>query len=102
LELEKALAIDPGNAMIYANLGSTHYVMQRYPEAIEMYRKALELQPDHVEAHFNLAVAFADAQIFDEAIREWRRVVELAPDSHAAKVSSDNIRMIEEFRRGGQ
>jgi superkiller protein 3 len=88
--------------MVYANLGSTHYVMQRYSEAIEMYRKALEIDPDHVETRFNLAVAFADAQIFDEAIREWRRVVELAPDSQAARVSSDNIRMIEEFRSGSQ
>jgi len=97
-ELKHALRLDPSNPMIYTNLGSTHYGLQQYNEAVDMYRTALSLDPNHVEAHFNLAVSFADAQLFDEAIREWQKVIELAPGSDAARVSADNVRMIEEFR----
>jgi len=100
--LEAAREIDPANPMVYTNLESTYYWLQRYGEAVDMYTTALGLDPNYVEAHFNLAVAFADAQIFDEAIREWRKVIEIAPESAAAKTSGENIRMIEEFRGVGR
>lgn len=100
--LEVARALDPANPMVYTNLGSTYYWLQKYTEAVDMYLTALALDPNYVEAHFNLAVAFADAQIFDEAIREWRTVIELAPESQAATTSTENIRMIEEFRGAGR
>lgn len=100
--LETAQRLDPANPMVYTNLGSTYYWLQRYSEAVDMYLAALALDPNYIEAHFNLAVAFADAQIFDEAIREWRKVIELAPEGEASKTSSDNIRMIEEFRGAGR
>lgn len=43
---EKAIKIDPGSAIDYANIGSNLRELGNIPEAIKMYRMALELDPD--------------------------------------------------------
>ena len=44
-QFEKALEIDPGSAIDYANIGSNLREMGHKREAIRLYRIALELDP---------------------------------------------------------
>jgi len=46
MAFEKAIKIDPGSAIDYANIGSNLRELGNIPEAIKMYRMALEFDPD--------------------------------------------------------
>lgn len=51
---ERAIEIDPGSAIDYANIGSNLRDMGHREEAMELYRMALELDPDLHFARANL------------------------------------------------
>lgn len=44
--LEKLTHLTPGNAEVYANLGSVYYTQGRYPQAAKAYQTALRLDPN--------------------------------------------------------
>ncbi|MBN1621862.1 MAG: tetratricopeptide repeat protein [Endomicrobiales bacterium] len=46
-EFKKALAINPGNAEAYYNLGLIHENRNNTDEAKDMYEKALAIDPDY-------------------------------------------------------
>jgi ribosomal protein S12 methylthiotransferase accessory factor len=52
---ERAIAIDPGSAIDYANIGSNLRELGLKQEAIRLYRMALELDPDIGFARENIA-----------------------------------------------
>ena len=53
--IDKALALQPRNAIFHHNLAYVLGAKSRVEEAEAAYRRAIELDPDYVEAHFNLA-----------------------------------------------
>ena len=56
---EKALRLNPlPPAFYYQNLGSTYRLLERYEEAINMYKKATALTPNNIFAHLNLAATY--------------------------------------------
>jgi Ca-activated chloride channel family protein len=49
---------DPATqAIIYYNLGNTHFRGGEFPQAVEAYKHALRLNPDDVDAKYNLELA---------------------------------------------
>lgn len=51
---ERAIELDPGSAIDYANIGSNLRELGHYAEAIRLYRMALDLDPDIQFARDNL------------------------------------------------
>ena len=51
---ERAIEIDPGSAIDYANIGSNLRELGLKQEAIRLYRMALELDPDIAFARDNI------------------------------------------------
>ncbi|TXT21685.1 MAG: TPR repeat-containing protein, partial [Gallionellaceae bacterium] len=76
----KALALDPGFADGYVNLGNVLYEQGRLDEAIENYRKALALNPDSAQAHYNLGNTLHDQDKLGEAAECYRRTITLKPN----------------------
>ena len=50
----KALEMDPGSYLAYADLGMTYAAMGKNDKAIEMYQAALGINPDVSAARENL------------------------------------------------
>ena len=78
----------------YTNLGLARFLLGRYPEAVEAYRKALEIDPDHVAVLLNLADAEAALGERLEAGRLYSRVLERIGEQESATTLSTGDRMI--------
>jgi adenylate cyclase len=94
---EKALALDPGSAVLNAMLGFLHVVDARFEwwddratalaKARAYADRAFELDPDNADAHMTAGGVSLMQRDHDEAVASARRAVELAPGS--ADVASD-------------
>jgi tetratricopeptide (TPR) repeat protein len=54
---DKAIKLDPKNALAYNNRGNAHAAMGDYGMAVEDFDMALKLKPDFAEALFNRGLA---------------------------------------------
>ncbi len=77
---EKALVLQPDDAMTHNYLGNALHDKGRTEEAIRQYQETIRLKPDYAEAHNNLAVAFLNEGQIEEAIRQYQEVLRLKPD----------------------
>jgi protein O-GlcNAc transferase len=78
------LAVHPGHADAYSNLGVALKNQGKLDEAIAAYCKAICIKPDHVEAHSNLGNVLRDQGKFDEAVAAYREAIRISPDQARA------------------
>ncbi len=81
----QVLAIDPGVAGAYANLGVIHMRRKQWPQALEMLHKAEKLAPDMAGIRLNIGLAYFRQSDFARAIRPFESVVKQSPDSYQAR-----------------
>jgi tetratricopeptide (TPR) repeat protein len=81
----QVLAIDPGVAGAYANLGVIHMRRKQWPQALEMLHKAEKLAPDMAGIRLNIGLAYFRQNEFARAIRPFESVVKQSPDSYQAR-----------------
>jgi tetratricopeptide (TPR) repeat protein len=79
-----ALAIRPGTAAVYNNLGSALCGQKELDEAIASYHKAIALDPKAAMAYINLGDALGKLGEFPKAIDATRKAIELDPDDPLA------------------
>ncbi|PWU23899.1 MAG: hypothetical protein C5B48_07800 [Candidatus Rokuibacteriota bacterium] len=77
---ERVVAIDPGYAAAWNNLGLLEHRMGRYERAGDCYQKALESDESCCQAAFNLGSLHEDLGDFTSALAWYRRALELQPD----------------------
>ncbi len=73
----RAIALDPGCANAYLNLGALLCESQRCGQAIDVYERAPEGVRQHPLIHFNLAIALEDQNRMGDAIDAYRRALAL-------------------------
>lgn len=78
--LEKALAIEPKNVDLHADLAWTHSQLRQYDQAIELGKTAVALDSSHSWAHGALGNAYMLKGKPVEALRELEKAVELGPE----------------------
>ena len=71
---------EPDNATAWFVLGRAYSKTQRYPEAIEAYRRNLKIEPDDVHALNNLGNVYRDRGLPREAMLAYRDAVRIKPD----------------------
>jgi tetratricopeptide (TPR) repeat protein len=76
----RVVAIDPGYAAAWNNLGLLLHRLGRYDEARNAYAAALTASVACAEAAYNLGSLSEDTGDVEEAIRCYRRALEVAPD----------------------
>ena len=89
---ERALAIDPAFASVFAGLAEAYSSMYEFYDgdtgwlgkAIEMNQRALSLDPASVEARFGIAMVYFHQQRFPEAERMLKAILQENPDFHPA------------------
>ncbi len=84
---ERAIAIEPNNAIGYSNLGVIKQQLGEFAEAIAYYRQALEIDPNLAETLSNLGSALADAGETAEAIATYDRALSLNPNCAEALIN---------------
>lgn len=70
----EAVALDPGHARAYNNLGCVLHMQGRLDEALAAYRRALDLDASLPQANQNYASIVRDAGALERAVSEYRRV----------------------------
>lgn len=75
----QALALQPGDAAAWSNLGGLYSEQRRHRDAREAYGHALVLQPDFPEAHNNLGVALLALDQGEAALAQFDRALALRP-----------------------
>ncbi len=84
---EKAITINPNDALARGNLGTALDQKGQLDDAIACYRKAVELAPEFGSAHRSLGDALRRKGQLDEAIEHCRKAVELEPSGFKAHTS---------------
>ena len=77
---ERVVAIDPGYAAAWNNLGLLEHRMGRYGRASECYQRALIADESCCQALFNLGALQEDLGDLGSAVTWYRRALEMQPD----------------------
>jgi len=75
-----AVKLDPGNATLWANLGTILRTEGSLGHATSAYKKALAIDPANALAHYNLGAVYDAEKNYDAAIEEYRRALVLDPE----------------------
>ncbi len=82
--IQRAVAINGGNAAYHHNLGSAWNDLGRLDEAIASFRRAVGLKPDYVKALHNLGHALRDQGRRDDAALAFRQALKVNPNDLGA------------------
>jgi eukaryotic-like serine/threonine-protein kinase len=74
-----ALAIRPGTAVLYNNIGMTHLVALRIDDAIVELNEAVALDARFAHPHSHLGTAYKAKGLREQSLAEYLKAVELAP-----------------------
>src|ERR1700730_9162410 len=81
----QVLAINPGVAGAFANLGVIHMRRKQWPQALEMLGKAEKLAPEIAGIRLNIGLVYFRQHDFARAIHPFESVVQQTPDSFQAR-----------------
>jgi serine/threonine protein kinase len=76
---QRALDLEPGNALVIRSAGGLAASLGRLDEALALHRRAVELDPLSAAARLNLGAYAYYAGHFDEAVAAFRKALELSP-----------------------
>jgi adenylate cyclase len=77
--LEENIRLDPFQPWAFYHMGSAHYMLRRYGEAVRWYREAASRLPNQQAAHAMLACGYAQAGQLEEARAEAGEVLRINP-----------------------
>jgi Flp pilus assembly protein TadD len=84
--LEKALALDPRNAVAESQLGGAYSGLGRLPLAVEHFERAVKLAPRDERSRINLADALQKSGRLADAEAAYRQAIALNTDSFLAHI----------------
>lgn len=84
-EFRQVLAITPGVAGAYTNLGVIHMRRKQWPQALAMLHKAEKLAPDMAGIRLNIGLVYYRQRDFLAAIEPFASVVQQTPGSYQGR-----------------
>ncbi len=90
---EKALTLEPGNAMVIRRAGALAGTLGRFDEAIELDRRAARLDPLSASGQSNLGLHALYAGRLDAAEAAFRKALELNPEFPSAHAFLARVRL---------
>ena len=110
-QLNEALRIDSGNALLYNDLGiawmekglsaggDARLQSAEGPQALEYFNQALRLSPRLSEAFFNRAICNEHLGKTEDARRDWETYLKVDPNSPWTAEARERLRRLNETRR---
>lgn len=97
---EKALVLNPTNAVAINNMGQIYFDKKDYRKAEELYRKAISLDAKFADAYFNLGSTLGTLGDFPASIANFQKAIEFDPENAKAYyflgISLSNMNRIQE------
>lgn len=89
----QALNLDPNNPLLFMELGSMYFNLNKIELAATAFSNAIYVQPRFINAHYNLAIVFKTLKKYDQAKAELEKVKELLDPSSPdiAKIEKEII-----------
>ena len=84
VSLKRALALEPGNAVVIENTAALDKTLGRIDEAVDLLQRAIAIDPLSADNYYNLSITLNHAGRQDEAIAAARKVLQISPDYAAA------------------
>src|SRR5262249_37648064 len=78
-EYKKALALAPGSAELYQNLGLVYHLQNDYRDSITTFERALKIQPDLWVSNLFLGMGYFKTNRFAEALPILHKALDLGP-----------------------
>ncbi|MCX5668558.1 MAG: tetratricopeptide repeat protein [Candidatus Omnitrophica bacterium] len=92
---QKAIAVDPGYAMVYNDLGVIYEAMGSFDLAEENYLKSIKIDPLYSSVYTNLALFYEGQRNFKKAAFYWNKRVEVGtPDDPWTQKAINRLRDI--------
>ena len=95
-DYDKAIALEPEDAVAYYNRGVSYLVLEQYERAIEDFDKAISIKQDYVDAYINRGISYFKQGKYECAIEDYDKAIEISPDLPEAY----NNRGISYFKQG--
>jgi tetratricopeptide (TPR) repeat protein len=76
----KMVELDPKEKQSLYNLGLMLFKMERYDEAVDVFKQCLALDPDYAYAWFQIGLAYFNQKNYRAAVEPYRKYAELSPD----------------------
>jgi tetratricopeptide (TPR) repeat protein len=80
-DYDKAIALEPEDAVAYYNRGVSYLVLEQYERAIEDYDKAIELKPDYADAYNNRGLSYSLIKETQRALFDYDKAIEIDPNN---------------------
>lgn len=93
---EKALQLDPNSVEALFGKAECLRALNRWPEAIDVYRATIFLNPAHCDARNNLAGLLAQSGDLIGAQEEMMRIVQINPDYQGVQ---ENMRRLKRLKK---
>ena len=74
---QRAINLDPNNPLYRMQLGSLYYLLEKYPDATQLFSQAVSLKPDLANAHFNLGWSLYQQKDYQGAASQMQAVMSL-------------------------
>ena len=87
----RAIALDPADALAYYNRGAVLRDLKRSDEAIASYDQAIAVRPNYAEAYFNRGKLFQELQEWDAALSSYDRCIAIFPGFSQAYLNRGNL-----------
>jgi predicted O-linked N-acetylglucosamine transferase (SPINDLY family) len=87
IAIEKAIEIEPWNAIFLNSLGALYASSGNFKLAAENYRLALTYRPESPELYLNFGLALQELNATDEAINAFQKAIILCPELPEAHMS---------------
>jgi tetratricopeptide (TPR) repeat protein len=88
---DKAIELDPNNALAWNNKGNTLFRLGRYNEALACIDKAIEIDPNYSNAYSGKGAIFFRLDKYDEAMDCYNKAIELDPNNALAWNNKINL-----------
>lgn len=79
-DFDKAIEINPDNAVLYVLKGNTFYYKENYKSAIEDYSEAIILKTNFTDAYYNRGLAHFAKKDYVKAIADYTKAIKLKSD----------------------
>lgn len=89
--LSKLIALEPGDAGVYCNLGNVLQGLKQLGRAIDSYDKAIAIKPDYAEAYYARGLALKGLQQLDAAIASYDQAIAFNPSYDGAYYNRGNV-----------
>jgi len=93
--LKRAIALEPGNAVVVQNTASLDKTLGRFDEGAELLRRGIALDPLNADFYYNLGLILTRAGKQEEAVTALHKALELRPEYGALHVFLAEVYLIQ-------